>query len=428
MGPVRRPFDRGKSSLSPPAATAATPPAAERPPEVPAPAGGVPRLSEAVGSAASRRLDATRNAAIAIVDDEELNVLTVKRHLAKGGYGNFLTCTESTAAVERLRAQPPDVLLLDIMMPTVSGLDILHVMSLDPALSEVPVLVMTASSDREMKRVCLELGAVDFLAKPLDAVDLVPRVRNTLNTKLAADRLKAQADELEKEVRRRTAQLARSREEVVHCLARAAEFRDDVTGRHVMRVGRYVGVIARRLGFKPAQVEVLELAAQLHDIGKIGVPDAVLFKPGKLDEAEYEVIKEHCGRGRQIIRPLSAEDSRVMRSHARMGSQLLRAPNSPLLQVAAKIAQTHHERWDGTGYPLRLKGEDIPIEGRMTAVADVFDALSSKRPYKDPMPREKCFEIIREGRGSHFDPKVVDAFFAGADEIVAVQMDLMDDV
>ena len=386
------------------------------------------RLSQTIGSTASKRLDATRDARIAIVDDEALNIAAVRRHLAKAGYSNFVTTVESTAATELLRSERPDILLLDIMMPTVSGLDILHVMSLDPTLSRTPVLIMTGSSDPEMKRVCLDLGAVDFLPKPLDPLDLVPRVRNTLTTKLSNDRLVEQAEELEETVRRRTAQLARSREEVVHCLARAAEHRDDVTGRHVMRVGRYVAIIAKQLGFKPAQIEILELAAQLHDIGKIGVPDAVLFKPGKLDTEEYDLIKKHCALGKQIISPMTPDDSRVLRSHARLGADLLRAPSSPLLTVAAKIAQTHHERWDGTGYPLRLRGADIPIEGRMTAVADVYDALASQRPYKEAMPRDECFRIIREGSGTQFDPDVVDAFFAGSEEIVETQLSLMDGV
>jgi putative two-component system response regulator len=242
------------------------------------------------------------------------------------------------------------------------------------------------------------------------------------------DRLAASKDELEEQVRVRTAELEASRAEMLHCLARAAEFRDDNTGQHVLRVGRYAGIIAGGLGFDKARVEMIELAAQLHDIGKIGVPDAVLHKPGKLDDAEYEIMQRHCATAISIMVPLSREESKLYQAHARFGGDLLNAQSSPLLDLAATIAQTHHERWDGSGYPLGLAGEDIPLPGRITAVADVYDALSSRRSYKKPFPREKCFGILEEGRGTHFDPKVLDAFFSRAEDIVRVQMQHMDRV
>ena len=169
----------------------------------------------------------------------------------------------------------------------------------------------------------------------------------------------------------------------------------------------------------------IELAAQLHDVGKIAVPDAILLKPGKLEPEEFEIIQSHVKFGRQIIKPFASNEASVMRSHVHAGADMLR-DGSSLMRLAASIAQTHHERWDGTGYPIGLAGEDIPLEGRITAVADVFDALSSERPYKKAMPREKCFEILEEGRGNHFDSKVLDAFFKGSSDIVRVQVEFMD--
>lgn len=382
----------------------------------------------ALGSAANAKLGATRKARIAIIDDEPYNILIVKKHLQKAGYSNFVTTEDSTEALKLMRTERPDVLLLDILMPKVSGLDILHAMQHDPKLQHIPVLIMTATSEMEVKRICLDLGAADFLPKPLDPIDLVPRVRNTLASKLAHDRLTAHASQLEVEVARRTSELAASREEIVHCLARAAEFRDDDTGHHVIRVGKYVGVIAREMGFSDAQVEVIELAAQLHDLGKIAIPDAILHKPGKLDDCERSLMQRHCGLGRQVLNPLSPAELRTLQKHARLGADLLHVTSSPLLMLASKIAQTHHEWWDGNGYPLGLKGNDIPIEGRMTAVADVYDALSSARPYKKAFPREKCFAILKEDSGTHFDPEVVDAFFRRADEIIEIQMQFMDPV
>lgn len=396
-------------------------------PPSPKPVGGA-ELHAALGSAASEKLGATRNAKVAIIDDETYNILIVKKHLQKAGYSNFVTTDDSTTALNLLRSERPDVLLLDILMPKVSGLDILHVMQHDDALKKVPVLIMTATSELEVKRICLDLGAVDFLPKPLDPIDLVPRVRNTLASKLAQDRLSRHANQLEVEVERRTRELAASREEIVHCLARAAEFRDDDTGHHVIRVGKYVSIIADELGFDARQVEVIELAAQLHDLGKIAIPDAILHKPGKLDDREREQMQRHCGLGRQVLEPLSPADLRTLQKHARLGADLLHVNSSPLLMLASKIAQTHHEWWNGSGYPLGLKGEDIPIEGRMTAVADVYDALSSARPYKPAFPREKCFRILKEDRGTHFDPQVVDAFFRRSDDIIDVQMKFMDPV
>lgn len=386
----------------------------------------VTSLQRTLDSAISRKAMCTQSSRILIIDDEAVHVRTLKHHLAEAGYTNFLTTTDPTEATELIRQKRPDLVLLDIAMPEISGIDILHVISVDQSISHIPFIVLTESADRDIKQVCLELGVSDFLSKPIDPMDLVPRVRNLLLNKHYSDQQASHAEWLEEQVRKRTAELAASREEVVHCLARAGEFRDDDTGHHVVRVGKYVGIIAQGLGFSQSRIEILELAAQLHDIGKIGIPDAILHKPGRLDPEQYAVMKTHCAIAKEIIQPHPPQEATTLRNHARLGASMLHVPSSPLLMLAARIAQTHHEWWNGEGYPLGLKGEDIPIEGRMTAVADVYDALSTKRSYKEPFSREKCFQILEEGRGTHFDPRVLDAFFDRSEEIVRVQLDYMD--
>jgi len=362
-----------------------------------------------------------------IVDDEIANVLIVKKYLERAGYRDFETTTDSTAALRILAATRPDVLLVDINMPGVDGIEILRKVRAEPQFRHLPVLILTANTDEQIKLTCLELGATDFLLKPVDPMDLTPRVRNSLQAKSFRDRLQNHAAELELKVEQRTRELEASRREVVYCLARAAELRDNDTGNHVIRVGHFAGIIAKAMGLPDWFVRDLEMAAQLHDVGKIAIPDAILLKPGKLEPEEFEIIQNHVKFGHQIIQPHAGSDARLMRRHVEFGSDMLRN-GSALMRLAASIAQTHHERFDGTGYPLGLAADDIPIEGRITAVADVFDALSAERPYKKAMPREKCFTILEEGRGSHFDPDVLDAFFQSKKEIVRVQLDFMDHI
>ncbi|EMB15082.1 HD domain-containing phosphohydrolase [Rhodopirellula europaea] len=362
---------------------------------------------------------------IMIVDDEIANVLVVKKYLERAGYRDFETTTDSTSAFRILETSMPDVLLLDINMPNVDGIQVLERVRQDPRFKHLPVLILTANTDERIKLVCLELGATDFLLKPVDPMDLTPRVRNSLQSKSFQDRLQHHAAELELKVEQRTRELEASRREVIYCLARAAEMRDNDTGNHVIRVGRFAGIIAAGMGLPDWFVRDIEMAAQLHDVGKIAIPDAILLKPGKLEPEEFDVIQNHVKFGHQIIQPHTSTDARRMRTHVELGADML-SNGSALMRLAASIAQTHHEKFDGSGYPLGLAGSDIPLEGRITAVADVFDALSAERPYKKAMPREKCFSILEEGRGSHFDPDVLDAFFDCTKEIVRVQLDYMD--
>ena len=356
-----------------------------------------------------------------IVDDESINIDVVQAYLEEEGFGNFVTTTDSASTVELIRLHKPDILLLDINMPKVSGLDILQSMQRDDELRMIPAVVLTASNDSETKLQALRFGASDFLAKPVDPSELMLRIENVLSAKAYQDHLADHSDRLEQQVKIRTEELLRSRQEAIHCLARAGEYRDDDTGHHVTRVGRYSGIIAEELGFPPPAVDLIEQAAQLHDVGKIGIPDSILHKPGKLDPEEFELIQEHCGIGRRIINPLSHEESIRLKAHTSVGMQIIGSTTSPVLKMAAVIASTHHEKWDGTGYPRGLAGNEIPIEGRIVAVADVFDALSSKRPYKEAFPLEKCLTILSDGRGKHFDPRVLDAFLKRLDDVISVR-------
>lgn len=370
---------------------------------------------------------ANRDARIMIVDDEPLNIMTFRQHLKGDGYSNFICCEKSTEALSLIRDSEPDVLLLDINMPEVSGLDILRVVGLDPSLQHIPVLVLTAATDPAIRREALDLGASDFLTKPVEPDELIPRVRNAVILKQHFDMATNEAARLERQVERRTRQLEATRQQLILSLARAAEHRDDDTGNHVLRVGRYAAIIAAGMGYPEDQLLMLEQAAQLHDVGKIGIPDSILFKPGRLDPEQFELMQRHCALGKQIIQPISEKEWEVLKTHTRRGENLLHVRSSPLLMLAARIAQTHHEKYDGSGYPLGLSGKDIPLEGRIVAVADVFDALSSARPYKKPFSREKSFQILEDGRGTHFDPDVVDAFFRMSEQIISTQLTLMDE-
>ena len=421
-------------------AAAASPVEAKEPERDPVSAAPTEEIPEAVDamseSDSERRLTESIiirktniDAKIMIVDDERLNILTFRQHLKGEGYTNFVTTERASEALVLVRREQPDILLLDIHMPEISGLDILRVMGLDPVLQHIPVLILTAATDPKVRKKALDLGASDFLSKPIDPSELIPRVRNAILLKKHFDMVANDAARLEQQVEHRTRQLEATRQQLILSLARAAEHRDNDTGNHVIRVGRYASIIASALkGYPKSQLQMLEQAAQLHDVGKIGIPDAILFKPGKLDPEQFDLMKRHCCLGKQIIEPISEKDWQVLKTHTRKGESLLHMRSSPLLMLAARIAQTHHEKWDGSGYPLGLSGEDIPLEGRIVAVADVYDALSSERPYKKPFPREKCFEILEEGRGKHFDPQVLDAFFTKSEEIIETQLLLMDDL
>ena len=363
----------------------------------------------------------TANAKIMIIDDEQLVIRVVKRFLASEGYSNFITITDPREAFKALNEEKPDVVLMDIMMPHLTGLDLLRYRQRAPEYQHIPFIILSANSENQIKRDALRLGATDFLAKPVDPSDLTVRVKNSLMVKQHHDHLANYAIDLERQVRVRTRQIERSREQIIHCLARAAEYRDNETGAHVIRVGKYCRVIAEELGFGEDYCHQIELASQLHDVGKIGIPDSVLLNPGRLDNEEFEVMKNHCSLGCEIMEPL-AENGEVVRQHAEVGGFIMDGVDSPMLELAALVARTHHEKWDGTGYPKQLKGDQIPIEGRICCVADVYDALCSERPYKKAFPIQKCLEIMLSERGTRFDPIVLDAFFRRLSDIEKVRL------
>ncbi len=382
------------------------------------PSGAMPDVvaSEEHGAVSSHRGDGVdANATIMIVDDSRINVEIVENLLREAGYRDFVTTNDPRYSMDLIRKRQPDVIILDVMMPHISGLHVLEAIRNDIRLHHLPVLVLTASTDEETRLESLELGATDFLTKPVRPTELIPRMRNALILKSHHDHLVENSVRLEQQVRLRTAELVQSRQEVIQVLARAAEFRDQDTGNHVLRVGRYSGIIARQLGFSMARVELIQQAAILHDVGKIGIPDAILLKSGELDRTASAMMQQHCEYGAKILRGMT---NRVG------GGAHTTVCQSPILQMAATIAMTHHERWDGTGYPRGLSGEAIPLEGRIAAVADEFDVLGADRPQKPAVPLECCFEIVEEGRGTQFDPLVLDAFAARNGEVVQVAMEL----
>ena len=375
---------------------------------------------------AMRECYADHDACVTIVDDERINIEVVKAYLTEAGFSNFRSTTDSRTALNLMEEHAPDILLLDINMPHISGLEILESLRKEERFHHLPVLILTAADDPEVKLQALGLGATDFLAKPVDPSELALRMENVLAAKAYQDQLAKHSEMLEEMVRERTRELEESRQEAIHCLAKAGEYRDDDTGQHVTRVGHYTRILATELGFPSKEIELIEQAAKLHDLGKIGIPDAILHKAGKLEPEEYQIIQQHCGIGCEIMNPSNEDDASTMRQHATIGPKILSSTRSPLLKLAAKIAGSHHEKWDGSGYPLGLRGEDIPIEGRIVAVADVFDALSSSRPYKDAFNWDQCIEILENGRNSHFDPKILDAFLRSQDEIAKVQQEYND--
>jgi len=383
-----------------------------------------PNAAATPGDVATNRV---KQAKIMIVDDESMNIKILRRLLELEGFTRFVTTSDAPTAVSLIRQEQPDIVLLDLMMPYVSGLDILTAVRGDENIAFVPIVILTAVTDRDTRVRAVELGATDFLNKPVDASELMPRVRNLLVVKEYQDQLREYSNNLEAAVRQRTAELENSRRDLIHCLARAAEYRDDDTGQHVLRVGRYTKLIGQALGLPADIVDTLEQAALLHDIGKIGIPDSVLLKQGRLTEDEFALMQKHPGFGKRILTSYSSEEERTLQRHAEVGAHILEVGSSRILDMARTIALTHHERWDGSGYPLGLKETDIPLVGRIVAVADVFDALSSRRTYKQAFPLDECFRIMQESRGTHFDPEVLDAFLAIRDQVVAVQISYADE-
>jgi putative two-component system response regulator len=341
---------------------------------------------------------------ILIVDDTPINLLLLKS-LSNRIEGSTAHTFELPAkALEWCTQNVPDLVLLDYMMPEISGMEFLKRFRELPDCQEVPVLMITADHEIEVRHQALQAGANDFLTKPVDRVEFLARARNMLDLRASHKHLADHADWLDSEVRKATAEIASRERETIFCLAKAAEYRDPETGGHIMRMAHYSRLIAARLGLTEEEQNLIFETAPMHDIGKVGTPDMILLKPGKLDPAEFEIMKRHTSIGHEIL----------------LNSR------SPLLQVAAEIAWSHHEKYDGSGYPRGLAGEDIPLYGRIVAVADVFDALTSERPYKRAWSMEGAIDFLHDQIGKHFDPVCVAAFLDSMDEVRQIKEQFRD--
>lgn len=321
-----------------------------------------------------------------MVDDTPANVELITTMLKLSGYTNVSSTTEPSEVLNLVRFLSPDLVILDMHMPQKSGIEVLKELRADPSVNRfLPVLAFTADSTQEMKMQALAAGASDFLQKPGDLAEILLRVDNFLELRWLHRQVEEHNQLLEMKVQERTADLEESRRELLHKLALVGEYNDDATGRHTSRVSELSAKIARNLGLEPSFVEEIRLASILHDIGKVAIPDSLLLKPDRLTKDEYQ----------------------LMQSHALIGANILSNSGSPMLQVAERIARWHHERWDGQGYPDKLVGSAIPIEARIVAVADVYDALTNERPYKPAWTRSEALQEIKENAGTQFDPAVV---------------------
>ena len=331
------------------------------------------------------RSDIFPNAHFLVIDDEEANLRLIRKFLQHAGYHSITTLLNATSLEEEIAARPPDLVILDLHMPERDGLAVLQALNDRIVNHHLPVIIVTGDVALDSRRGALALGARDFITKPFDLIELTLRVRNQLEMRRLYTDVHKQLEE--------------ARVEMIERLAVAAEYRDDDTGRHTIRVGELAASIARRLGLRDDYVRVLERAARLHDIGKIGIPDALLLKAAALTEEEMV----------------------VMRTHTTIGGRILGGSTAPVLQLAEIIALTHHERWDGSGYPERLRGDDIPLAGRIVAVADAYDALTNDRPYRRARAPEAALSEIDTSRASQFDPRVVDALLSVVAETLQLQ-------
>jgi len=354
--------------------------------------------------------------------DDERNILDMLgRMLGQCGEsweGEFcLSVDEALAALHRTEF---DTVVADIRMPKKDGFALIEAMRTDDSLRNIPIIVLTGEGDRTLKRRVLEMGATDLLNKPVSREDLIARLRSALRLKEYQDQLENQVDVLDGLVRERTKELEHSHREVVWRLAKAGEYRDDQTGNHVARVAWCSCLLAEGIGMDPEFTELLFQTSPLHDIGKIGIPDRILLKEGCLTPEERAVIERHAEVGESILR--QAPKSVALLPHMNIRASLPVGNGSPsgLIKMASIIARHHHEKWNGSGYPDKLVGAEIPIEARIVALADVYDALLSKRPYKPPMGQSDALAIVQEESGRHFDPQIVKSFFDAGDRITEV--------
>lgn len=342
---------------------------------------------------------------VVIVDDNPVNLKLMESLVKRVDDCTPLVFQDSEAGLDWCLANVPDLLIVDYMMPSPDGLEFIRRFRDSPQNADIPVLMITADHEKETRYAALESGANDFLTKPIDNPEFRARLRNMLALRRSQRSLSDRAAWLAEKVSEATEEILEREREMIMRLSRAAEFRDPETGAHIQRMSNYSRLIAEQLGLPRDEQELILRAAPMHDVGKIAIPDQILLKPGRLNDDELV----------------------IMRTHAEKGYEILQGSKSNLLDVAAIIARTHHEKWDGTGYPQGLKGEEIPLHGRIVAVADVFDALTSERPYKKAWDIERTIQFLREHAGSHFDHACIQAFLARLNDALEIRDSFQDD-
>ena len=349
-------------------------------------------------------IDDIKNSKILIVDDMRQNIVLLEKVLRNDGFSNIDSLTNPKFAIEKHKQVEYDLILLDMNMPIVNGLQFIEEIKKFEKYSWVPVIMITALSDLENKNKALTLGARDYINKPFDNTEVCKRVENLLESRLMLKRLINQNFNLEEEVKKRTIELKNSRSAAIKKLGIAAEYKDNETGNHIIRMSLYAKILAKNYGLSEEQCELLFEASPMHDIGKIGIPDNILLKPGKFNPDEWEIMK----------------------THVTIGYDILKDNDSDLLNIAAIIALEHHEKYDGTGYPYGKKGNDIHLFARIIAICDVFDALTSKRPYKEPWTVNDSIDHIRGESGKHFDPVLCELFINSIPEMLSIMKNYAD--
>jgi len=351
-----------------------------------------------------------RQAKILVADDDERVRYTLSDVLIKQGY-TTIHARNGIEALQKTATDSPDVILLDVLMPEMNGLEVIKELKAQRTTKIIPIVIITGSDDLDLRVQALNLGADEFIVKPPHMAELSARVRSLVKVKAYNDYMRYYQTILEEEVAKRTKELKEAHEKLkrasldtIYRLSRAAEYKDEDTSVHLQRISNYTAVIARTIGLDDDEVQALLYASPMHDIGKLGIPDKILLKRGKLTDGEWTIMKQHTV----------------------FGSQILEGSDSDFIKLGKTIALTHHEKWDGSGYPQGLKGKEIPIEGRITGIADVFDAVTSKRPYKEALSEAEAFHIIEERKGVHFDPELVDAFFQVKDQILQIKQNYTD--
>lgn len=325
---------------------------------------------------------------ILIVDDNQVNIMILEKMLKINNYRNIITTNDPFQVLEIYKRNKPDLILLDLKMPGLDGFQVMEQLYKHDSRECIPIIMITAQNDKENRMKALELGVRDFIGKPFDQAELIMRIKNNLDIKIKQNKMRVENIILKDKVNEGTQVLEKMQLELIQRLLKAAEFRDSDTGEHINRIGMYAYELSNCLGMSKGFSDTIIYASMLHDIGKIGIPDNILLKKSELSKEEWEIMKDHTKKGAQIL----------------TGS------NSEILKMGEVIATTHHERWNGEGYPYGISGEDIPIEGRITSICDVFDALFSERTYKKPWVIDQVIKEIKNERGKQFDPWITDVF------------------